>query len=94
MLDQLKFSKEQTLLMLSASDLETALRNVLSEFVSGIETGKKDEKISRIAASKRLGKDLSTLNRWAKVGKIHPIHVGASVFYSLEEVEKIEAGIL
>ena len=80
--------------VLSASDLETVVRKVLSEVISEHAAPKKDERITRVAAAKRLGKNLSTLTRWARVGKIHPIHVGASVFYSLAEVEAIEEGRL
>lgn len=81
-------------IVLDASELETVLRKVLSEVISEHTAPKKDERITRVAAAKRLGKNLSTLTRWARVGKIHPIHVGASVFYSLAEVEAIEEGRL
>ena len=81
-------------IVLDASDLETVVRKVLSEVISEHAAPKKDERITRVAAAKRLGKNLSTLTRWARVGKIHPIHVGASVFYSLAEVEAIEEGRL
>ena len=81
-------------IVLDASDLETVVRKVVSEVISEQAAPKKDERITRVAAAKRLGKNLSTLTRWARVGKIHPIHVGASVFYSLAEVEAIEEGRL
>lgn len=81
-------------IVLDASDLETVVRKVVSEVISEHAAPKKDERITRIAAAKRLGKDLSTLNRWARVGKVHPIHVGASVFFSLSEIEAIEEGRL
>ena len=80
--------------VLSASDLETVVRNVLSEVISEHSAPKKDVKISRVAAAKRLGKNLSTLNRWARVGKVHPIHIGASVYFRLSEIEAIEEGRL
>ena len=81
-------------IVLSASDFETVIRSVLSEVISEHAAPKKDERITRVAAAKRLGKDLSTLNRWARVGKVHPIHIGASVFFRLEEIEAIEEGRL
>ena len=81
-------------IVLDASDLETVVRKVVSEVISEHAAPKKDERITRIAAAKRLGKDLSTLNRWARVGKVHPIHVGAPVFFSLSEIEAIEEGRL
>ena len=80
--------------VLSASDLEAVVRNVVTEVISEHAAPKKDEKITRIAAAKRLGKDLSTLNRWARAGKVHPIRIGASVYFRLSEIEAIEEGRL
>lgn len=88
----LKFCEEHTLFIASASDLETAVRNVLSELLDKREEESKDARISRKAACARLGKDMSTLRRWEKMHMLHPIYIGKCVYYSEHEVELIEAG--
>ena len=88
------FGTEQTLLIASASDLETAVRNVLSELLDKRQEERKDRRITRKAACVRLGKDLSTLRRWEKQHMLHPIHIGKCVYYSEREIQSIEEGCL
>ena len=92
MTDLFKLSEERTLLILSASDLESAVRNVLSELLDQRQEEQKDLRISRKAACERLGKDLSTLRRWEKQHMLHPIFIGKCVYYSEHEIELIEQG--
>ncbi len=92
MLHQLKFEKENTLLVISASDLETAFRNVLSAVLTEKEAAAVDEKVSRTATSKRLHKTPMTLTRWEQAGKIHPIKIGRTIYYLESEVKAIEEG--
>ena len=91
---QLPLPSGPSLIVCSQQDLEKAVENVLLKHTSVKESDRSKEKISRVAAAKRLGKNLSTLNRWVHAGKLHPIHVGASVFFPLLEIEAIEEGRL
>ena len=92
MTNLLKFSEEHTLLLLNASDLETAVRNVVSELLVEKQEANADVKVSRTATAKRLHKTPMTLTRWEKAGKIHPIKVGRSIYYMESEVKLIEEG--
>lgn len=79
-------------IVLDAEDLKEAFRSVLSDLLSARETEKKDARITRAAAAKRLNKDFSTLNRWARAGMIHPIKVGRTVYFKESEIIAIEEG--
>lgn len=92
MTNLLKFSEEHTLLLLNASDLETAVRNVVSDLLAEKQEANADVKVSRTATAKRLHKTPMTLTRWGKAGKIHPIKVGRSIYYMESEVKLIEDG--
>jgi hypothetical protein len=92
MTNLLKFSEEHTLLLLNASDLETAVRNVVSELLAEKQEATADVKVSRAATAKRLHKTPMTLTRWEQAGKIHPIKIGRSIYYMESEVKLIEAG--
>lgn len=92
MTNLLKFSEEHTLLLLNASDLETVIRNVVSELLAEKQEATADVKVSRAATAKRLHKTPMTLTRWEQAGKIHPIKIGRSIYYMESEVKLIEAG--
>lgn len=79
-------------IVLSASDLETVIRNVVSELLSERKESEADVKVSRTATAKRLHKTPMTLTRWEKAGKIHPIKIGRSIYYMESEVKQIEEG--
>lgn len=87
-----KSCEERTLLITTAPELETAIRNVLSQLLDEREEKSKDARISRKAASKRLGKDVTTLIRWEKAHYITPIYIGKSVYYSERQIKDIEGG--
>lgn len=84
--------KPETIYILSASDLEEAFRRIAAQVQAERERELKGTKISRKAAAKRLGKDMSTLWRWGKSGYLKAYHQGASVFYWEADVRKIENG--
>ena len=86
---------EHTLLLLTASELEEAFRNILSELLDERERERKAQeklniRISRTAAAKRLNKNITTLYRWEQAGMLHPIHIGRSVYYTEREIQLIE----
>lgn len=81
-------------LVLSASDLDTVVRNVVSDLLSSMEEKKKDELISRKAVNERLHVDNSTLWRWDKTGYLKAVHVGRAVYYHESDIIKIEEGRL
>ena len=83
---------KRTLLITTAPELETAIRNVLSELLDEREEKSKDARISRKEASRRLGKDVTTLIRWEKAHYITPIYIGKSVYYSEREIMDLEQG--
>lgn len=83
---------KRTLLITTAPELETAIRNVPSELLDEREEKSKDARISRKEASRRLGKDVTTLIRWEKAHYITPIYIGKSVYYSEREIMDLEQG--
>ena len=83
---------ERTLLVTTVPELEQAFRNVLSELLAEKAEADNDEKISRSEACKRLGKEVTTLKRWEKSGKVHPIKIGRTVFYMEREIKAIGEG--
>jgi hypothetical protein len=83
---------ERTLLVATVPDLEAAIRNVVSELLAEKQESDADEKVSRTATAKRLHKTPMTLTRWEQAGKIHPIRVGRTIYYSEKEVRAIEQG--
>ena len=92
MKEQLKANNERTLLVATVPDLETAIRNVVTELLAERQEAIEDVKVSRVATAKRLHKTPLTLTRWERAGKIHPIKIGRSIYYMESEVRLIEAG--
>ena len=90
--DLSKFSEERTLLVLSASDLETAIRNVLSEFLAKQEEQKEAALVRRNEVNKRLHVDNSTLWRWDHTGYLKAVRIGRSVYYKESDVKRLEGG--
>ena len=80
------------MLITTAPELETAFRNVLSDFLAEKAKENNDAKISRAAACKRLGKTPSSLYRWEQAAKLHPIKIGRSTYYMEREIIDIEEG--
>lgn len=87
-----KANDERTLLIATVPDLETAIRNVVSELLAERQEATADVKVSRAATAKRLHKTPMTLTRWEQAGKIHPIKIGRTIYYMESEVKLIEAG--
>lgn len=83
---------ERTLLIATVPDLETAIRNVVSELLAEKQEATADVIVSRAATAKRLHKTPMTLTRWEQTGKIHPIKIGRSIYYMESEVKLIEVG--
>ena len=92
MTTQLKTDDERILLVATTSDLETAIRNVVSDLLAEKKEVKTDVKVSRAATAKRLGKTPMTLSRWERAGKISGIRIGRTVYYMESEVRAIEEG--
>ena len=92
MKNYLETNEERTLFMASVTDMETAIRNVVSDFLAESQDATDDVKVSRAATAKRLHKTPMTLTRWEKSGKIHPIRIGRSIYYAESEVKRIEEG--
>lgn len=80
------------MLIATVPDLETAIRNVVSELLAERQEATADVKVSRAATAKRLHKTPMTLTRWEQAGKIHPIKIGRTIYYMESEVKLIEAG--
>ena len=92
MKDFLRLSEGKTLFLVSAPDLENAIRNVVTEALVTQREPITDVKVSRAATAKRLHKTPQTLTRWEKAGKIHPVRVGRSIYYLESEVQRLEEG--
>lgn len=79
-------------LVVSASDLETVIKNIVTETMGEIAAASKDAKLTRIATLKRLGKSEATLWRWERSGYLKPIRQGKEVFYRESDIRAIEEG--
>lgn len=79
-------------LVVSASDLETVIKNIVTETMGQIASASKDAKITRVATLKRLGKSEATLWRWERSGYLKPIRKGKEVFYRESDIIAIEEG--
>lgn len=79
--------------MVSAADLEEALRSILEEVISASKDEKRDESLVTIKqASALLDVDRSTLWRWEKDGYLKPVRIGRKVRYPMYAVEAIKKG--
>ena len=78
--------------MVSAADLEEALRSILEEVVS-TSNGEKDETLLTVRqAASLLGVDRSTLWRWEKEGYLKPIRIGRKVRYPMYALNALIKG--
>lgn len=84
--------KRNIQIVVSEDDLKEVFRTVLSDLLSEREEKKKDGRIARSAACKRLGKTPSSLYRWEQAGKLHPIKIGRDTYYWEREIVDIEEG--
>jgi hypothetical protein len=75
-------------------DLEEAIRKVVGELIVQHEEQKKEVRITREAAKKRLQVGDTTLWRWDQSGYLKAIRVGRSVYYLESDVRRIEEGEL
>lgn len=87
-------AERQTLLVISASALEEAFRNVLDDYLKEKESEKEVGLLTKKAVSERLNVDNSTLWRWDKTGYLTAVHIGRSVYYKECDVLAIEEGKL
>lgn len=81
-------------IVLSASELEQALRNVLSDLLARQEEQKQDSLVARNVVNERLHVDNSTLWRWDKTGYLKAIRIGRAVYYKESDVKRLEGGRL
>ncbi len=81
-------------IVMDRDDLEEAIRRVVSELIVKHEEEKKNVRITREAAKKRLQVGDTTLCRWDQTGYLKAIRVGRSVYYLESDVKRIEEGVL
>ena len=86
------FGCENVQIVLSAPDLEKAIRNVLSDFLAQQEGQKEDPLVPRNVVNKRLHVDNSTLWRWDRTGYLKAVRIGRSVYYKESDVRRLEGG--
>ena len=83
---------ENIQIVLSAPELETVLRNVLSDFLARQEEQKEDPLVPRKVVNERLHVDNSTLWRWDHTGYLKAVRIGRSVFYRESDLKRLEGG--
>lgn len=81
-------------IVMDRDDLEEAIRKVVGELIVQHEEQKKEVRITREAAKKRLQVGDTTLWRWDQSGYLKAIRVGRSVYYLESDVRRIEEGEL
>ena len=90
-MDFTKIGIREQVIVLSASDLEQAFRNILEEMLSQWEDEKRKEEklITKAEARRRLGVNPSTLWRWDREGYLKARHKGRKVFYLESDVDEL-----
>ena len=78
---------------MTASDLEEALKAVLSGLLADMRREEGQRMVTRQEAGKRLGVDPSTLWRWDRTGYLKARRRGRAVYYLEKDVESLEKGI-
>lgn len=78
--------------MISASELERILRNLVNDLISEREEVKKETYISANQVSNLLGVSKSTLWRWEKENYLVPVRVGNKLRYKESEVKQLMEG--
>lgn len=85
---------ENVQIVISAPELETVLRNVLSDLLAQQEETKQDALVPRNIVNERLHVDNSTLWRWDKSGYLKAVRIGRAVYYRESDVKRLEGGSL
>ena len=90
-MDFTKIGIREQVIVLSASDLEQAFRNILEEMLSQWEDEKRKEEklITKAEARRRLGVNPSTLWRWDREGYLKARHKDRKVFYLESDVDEL-----
>lgn len=91
-MDLSKLGSHEPVIILTAPDLEKAIREVLSDLLIKQEESQRDARLTKAAVRKRLNVDDTTLWRWNKSGYLKVIKVGRSCYYSERDVRAIEEG--
>lgn len=92
-MDLSKLGSHEPIIILTAPDLEKAIRDVVSDLLIKQEESQREAKLTRAAVRTRLHVDDTTLWRWDKSGYLKAIRYGRSVYYREADVKKIEEGI-
>ena len=79
-------------LTLTIDELNAAVSAAVNAALDAREKAHRKVYLSRKETARRLGKDVSTLWRWAQTGYLTPIHRGGRVVYAENDVMRIERG--
>ncbi len=91
-MDLSKLGSHEPVIILTAPDLEKAIRDVLSDLLQQKETERMESRLTRAAVRERLKVDDTTLWRWNKSGYLKAIKVGRACYYNENDVRNIEEG--
>ena len=94
MLDLTKTGIHEEVIIMTASDLEEALRGFVTKVLMEMQQENETRMITCKEAQKRLAVDRSTLWRWDKAGYLKAHHRGKAVLYLEKDVEELEKGIV
>ena len=94
MLDLINKGIHEEVIIMTASDLEAALKGFVSEVIAEMQQENETRMITRQEARRRLDVDLSTLWRWDRAGYLKAHHRGKAVLYLEKDVEELEKGIV
>ena len=78
--------------MVSSTDLENVVRDILKEVVSTSKSKKDDTFLSVSQAAALLNVNRSTLWSWEKKGYLKPVRIGRKVRYSLSKIKSLMGG--
>lgn len=85
----LKNTAAQTLLVVSAGDLQDFAKSVVTETAAAIEATKKEVPITPAQAARYLGVSVTTLWRWDKEGYLKSRNKGGKKFYFQRDLDAI-----
>ena len=77
---------------MSIEELNAAVSAAVNSALDAREKAHRKVYLSRKETARRLGRDVSTLWRWAKTGYLTPIRRGGRVVYWESDVLRIERG--
>lgn len=87
-----KNNNDMDRVILSVDELNAIVKNAVNTALDSYKKGDEETLISRDAAAKRLGVDVSTLWRWNRSAYLKTVKIGRTVWYTEASIRRLERG--